>query len=91
MGTWLGWWGTITTMTRIRIPDDDLSPATVNWERAIQDYLDDQISLGKAAERLNLSRFELMDLFKRFGIPLRLGPASIEEARAEIAAARDLR
>jgi predicted HTH domain antitoxin len=74
-------------MARIGIPEDDLSPATL---LAIQDYLDDQISVGKAAERLNLSRFELTDLFQRFGIPLRLGPASIEEARTEIAAARDL-
>ena len=57
---------------------------------AIQDYLDDQISLGKAAERLHISRFDLIDRFQRFGIPLRSGSSSLEEARAEVAAARDL-
>lgn len=53
----------------------------------LRDYLDEEISLGKAAELLQLTRFELMDRFKRLGIALRLGPASLEEARAEIAAA----
>src|SRR4029077_7312182 len=41
----------------------------------LQSYLDDEISLGKAAELLALSRFELQERFHRLGIPLRLGPA----------------
>lgn len=56
----------------------------------IRRYLDDQISLGKAAELLHLSRFDLIDRFQRLGIPLRMGPASLEEARAEVEAARKL-
>ena len=56
--------------------------------RALRAYLSDEISLGKAAELLGLSRFELQARFHSLGIPLRLGPASLEEARAEVAAAR---
>jgi len=54
---------------------------------ALQAYLADEISLGKAADLLGLSRFELQDRFFRLGVPLRLGPATLEEARAEVAAA----
>lgn len=56
--------------------------------RALRAYLADQISLGKAAEQLNLSRFELQARFHRLGVPLRLGPATLEEALAEVAAIR---
>ena len=55
--------------------------------RALRAYLFEQISLGKAAELLDLSRFELQARFHRLGVPLRLGPANLEEARAEVAAA----
>jgi len=58
--------------------------------RALQAYLADDISLGKAAELLGLSRFELQDRFVRLGVPLRLGPATLEEARAEVKAALKL-
>jgi len=54
----------------------------------LRDYLDERISLGKAAELLQLSRFELESSFQRLGIPLRRGARSIEDAQAEIAAAR---
>lgn len=55
--------------------------------RALRAYLSEQISLGKTAELLNLSRFELQARFHRLGVPLRLGPATLEEARAEVATA----
>jgi predicted HTH domain antitoxin len=58
--------------------------------RALQAYLADEISLGKAAELLNLSRFELQARFLRLGVPLRIGPSTLDEARAEIEAARSL-
>jgi predicted HTH domain antitoxin len=54
---------------------------------ALQAYLADEISLGKTADLLGLSRFELQDRFFRLGVPLRLGPATLEEARAEVATA----
>lgn len=47
-------------------------------------YLNDTISLAKAAEQFGLTRYELMERFERLGIPLRIGPASIEEAREEV-------
>ena len=56
--------------------------------RVLRDYLDETISLGKAAELLQLSRFELEGSFQRLGIPLRRGARSIEDAQAEITAAR---
>jgi len=58
------------------------------WDRVIAAYLDGDISLGRAAELLDLSRFELAERFNRLGIPLHLGPTSIEEARAELEALR---
>ena len=54
---------------------------------ALQAYLGEEISLGKTADLLGLSRFELQDRFFRLGVPLRLGPATLEEARTEVAAA----
>jgi len=54
------------------------------WNRVIAAYLDGDISLGRAAQLLGLSRFDLMERFNRLGIPLQLGPANVEEARAEL-------
>lgn len=51
-------------------------------------YLNQEISLGKAAELLGISRFELKGRFLRLGVPIRQGPASLTEARAEIEVAR---
>jgi hypothetical protein len=50
--------------------------------------MEQRINLGKAAEQLGLSRFELMERFERLGIPLRIGPATLEKARAEVETAR---
>jgi AraC-like DNA-binding protein len=59
--------------------------------RILRDYLDDEISLGKAAEELGLSRFALADRFHRLGVPLPFGPMTLEEARSEIAVMRKTR
>jgi predicted HTH domain antitoxin len=53
----------------------------------IRDYLNQPISLSRAAEQLGLSRFELMERFERLNIPLRLGPETKEEAQREVDAA----
>jgi len=58
--------------------------------RSLRAYLAGEISLGKAAELLGLSRFELQDRFLRLGVPLHLGPATLEDAWAEIEAARSI-
>jgi predicted HTH domain antitoxin len=58
--------------------------------KALHAYLSEEISLGKTADLLGLSRFEVQERFLRLGVPLRLGPATLEEARAEIDAALKL-
>lgn len=54
----------------------------------IQQYLEEQISLSKAAELLGVSRFELLHRFERLGIPVRLGAETLVEAQHEIASAK---
>jgi prevent-host-death family protein len=56
--------------------------------QVIRQYLDESISLAKAAELLELSRFVLMERFERLGLPLRTGPTSLEDAQNEVDAAR---
>jgi hypothetical protein len=55
--------------------------------KTLHAYLADEISLGKTADFFGLSRFEVQERFFRLGVPLRLGPATLEEARAEVEAA----
>jgi predicted HTH domain antitoxin len=55
----------------------------IRWSVVIGAYQDKQINLGKAAELLGLTEFEL-----RQGIPLRIGPVDLAEARAEAEAVR---
>lgn len=52
-------------------------------------YLASEISLGKVAHVLGVSRFELTECFERLGVPVRLGPATLEKARDEVNLARD--
>lgn len=71
--------------------DDSELKETSADVRSLRAYLADEISLGKAAEELGLSRFDLADRFHRLGIPLPFGPTSLEDARSEIAAMRRTR
>jgi prevent-host-death family protein len=66
----------------------NVSPIDTHLNKVISDYLEKRVSLAKAAELLDLSRFELMERFERLGLPLRLGPQTLEDAREEIAAAQ---
>ena len=53
------------------------------WQRlVIRAYLDQQISLSKAAELLSMTRFELQRHFLHQGIPVRM--LSIDEVQAEV-------
>lgn len=53
------------------------------WDLVITAYLDGDISLGRAAALLKLSRFDLTLRFNRLGLPMHLGAATVDEALAE--------
>ena len=61
-----------------------------NEDQAIRAYLNEEVSLGRAAELLGLSRFDLQARFLRLDIPLRQGPTMEDEAQAEIEVAEQL-
>jgi len=67
-----------------RMLDEDQD---LRWAMVVSAYLDAEISLAKAAELLGVHALELRNRFTRLGIPLRLGPVNIDEAKAEAAAA----
>ncbi len=58
----------------------------LGWSLVVSAYRDGQINLGKAAELLNMHELELRERFVQLGIPLRIGPADLAEAQAEVAA-----
>lgn len=71
------------------LSDGDFARATSEEERyslVLAYYLGEAISLGRAAELLGLPWVDLRLRLARLGIPLRLGPETIEELRAEIEA-----
>ena len=47
---------------------------------------DEELSLNQAAAIAGVSLERMKEILERYDVPLRLGPASIEEAKAEIAA-----
>ncbi|NEU58566.1 UPF0175 family protein [Halorussus sp. MSC15.2] len=49
-----------------------------------------EISLGRAAERANVSRWEMQEILEDAGVELRLGPQSDEELEDEVDVALDL-
>ena len=53
------------------------------YNRAMQYYLSEQCSTGRMAELLQIPWIDMRERFNRLGVPLFLGPATIEEARAE--------
>jgi hypothetical protein len=81
----------LTALAACATEASGLDVETAPDARILRDYLDDEISLGKAAEELGLSRFDLAERFHRLGIPLPFGPTSLEDARSEIAAMRKTR
>jgi predicted HTH domain antitoxin len=54
------------------------------WDSVVSPYLYGDISLAKAAELLGMHALELRERFMQLGIPIRLGPETIEEAKAEV-------
>lgn len=55
----------------------------LRWSLVLGAYQDQQINLGKAAELLGVVELELRQRFIELGVPLRVGPVDLAEARAE--------
>ncbi len=56
------------------------------WDRIFEAYLDGDISLGRAAELLGLSRLALADRLQSLGLAQLTGPLLLQEAREEYSA-----
>lgn len=68
-----------------RLLDED---EELRWSVVINAYLDEEISMARAASLLGLHPLELREHFMEKGIPLRLGPADKADAQSEIDALR---
>jgi hypothetical protein len=58
------------------------------YNRAMEYYLAEACSTGRMAELLQIAWVDMRERFNRLGIPLFLGPRTIEEAREEATNAR---
>lgn len=70
-------------LQRVLDEDEDL-----RWSVVVSAYLDEEISLARAASLLGLHPLELRERFIEKGIPLHLGPIDKAEAQAEVDALR---
>jgi len=68
-----------------RLLDED---EELRWSVVINTYLDEEISLARAASLLGLHPLELRERFIEKGIPLHLGPTDKADAQAEVDAIR---
>ena len=59
------------------------------YNLVIAHYLAGSISLGRAAELLGISWFDLRERFRHLDVPLRLGPETVEEAKEKVRALRE--
>lgn len=62
--------------------------AELRWSVVVNAYLDEEISLARAAALLDMHPLELRESFVEKGIPLHLGPVDKADAQAEIDAMR---
>lgn len=60
----------------------------LRWVLVMGAYLEKDISLGKAAEMLDMHELALRERFIQLGIALHIGPADLAEAQAEVEALR---
>jgi len=72
--------GTDLELTRTLVVHHDSSEV---WRSVIDDYLNECISIGRAAELLGISVLDLCSRFHKLGIPFRWGAQSMEEAQDE--------
>lgn len=64
---------------------------SLRWSVVVSAYLDEEISLARAAAILGLHPLELRKQFMLKGVPLMLGPENPADAQAEIDAIRTWR
>lgn len=62
--------------------------AALRWSLVVSAYLDEEVSLARAASLLGLHPLELREQFQIKGISLLLGPVDEADAQAEIEALR---
>jgi prevent-host-death family protein len=55
------------------------------FDLVLAQYLNEHISLGKAAELLELAWLDLRTRLVRLNVPLRIGPVNLDEARQDVA------
>ena len=53
-----------------QLTEESCGDTQISWNMIIAAYLNEEISLGRAAQLLGLSRFELADRFQRLELPL---------------------
>lgn len=70
-------------LTRLLNEDESL-----RWSVVVSAYLDQEISLARAASLLDLHPLELREQLVQKGIPVYLGPATEADAQAEVDAMR---
>ena len=62
---------------------DDVDLATVVGRYALE-----ELTLGEAAERADVSKIRMQEILNEAGAELRLGPETSEDARSEVDVAR---
>jgi len=63
---------------------EDLTDDQQRFNLVIGHYLAEHQSIGRSAELLRMSTPELMIRLGRAGVPLRVGPTSLEELKSDI-------
>lgn len=69
---------------------DPSADATDELATAVGLYLLGEISLGRAGERVGLTRWEMREFLDELGIDTHQGPRSVEDLRDEVDVALDL-
>lgn len=71
-----------------RTLDQSSEDVQATWNRILAAYFDGDVTLGRAADLLGITRFVLQERFNRLGLPLHIGPADLAKAQQEVVALR---
>jgi hypothetical protein len=81
---------TSEVVSMVRTQSKSGGVASIDVDEVLRDYEQERISLGRLAELLGINRDEATRLVQSRGLPLRIGPNTIEEAREEVRALRKI-